>query len=112
MSLKELLQDMASTGPNHVKKLMSMADNIPSEETLQRLTESLASLVPFLPTLERFLNDGGLTRLEALSKTMPDAVTLTRLTNLLDKIPDAEVLKDLLTKVDKLEGFIDGLDLK
>jgi len=112
-ALQELLSDLVKTGPNNIKKLMALAEKLPSDSTLQQLNVTLNNLVPYIPQLERLLGDGNIKNMERLLKKVPDAKTLDRLANalpMLEKLPDKETLNKLLTKADSLQGFLDTLE--
>ena len=112
-TLQDLLKDLISTGPNNAKRLMALAEKLPSDATLQGLTTTLNSLVPYIPQLERILGDGNIKNMERLLKKVPDTKTLDRLANalpMLEKLPDSKTLKELLDKADSLQGFLDSLE--
>ena len=113
MDWKGLLTDIAKTGPSNVKKLMEVAEKLPSDSTLQQLNTTINNLIPFIPQLERILGDGNIKNMERLMKKMPDAKTLDRLSNalpMLEKLPDKQTLNRLLEKADSLKGFLDSIE--
>ena len=113
MDWKELLTDIAKTGPSNIKKLMDVAERLPSDSTLQQLNTTINNLIPFIPQLERILGDGNIRNMERLMKKMPDAKTLDRLSNalpMLEKLPDKQTLNQLLEKADSLKGFLDSIE--
>ena len=113
MDWKELLTDIAKTGPSNIKKLMDVAEHLPSDSTLQQLNTTINNLIPFIPQLERILGDGNIRNMERLMKKMPDAKTLDRLSNalpMLEKLPDKQTLNQLLEKADSLKGFLDSIE--
>jgi len=113
MSWKELLQDLVQTGPDNVKKLVQLAEKLPSDATLQKLDGTLNKLIPYIPRLERILGDGNVKNLERLVSQLPDKSTLDRLAKalpMLEKMPDKETLTKLLDKADSLKGFLDSLE--
>jgi len=113
MNWKDLLQDISKTGPSNIKKLMDIAERLPSDSTLQQLNTTINNLIPFIPQLERVLGDGNIKNLERLVKKMPDAKTLDRLSNalpMLEKLPDKQTLNQLLTKADSLKEFLDSVE--
>jgi len=110
---KELLQDLASTGPSNIKKLMDIAERLPSDSTLQQLNTTVNNLIPLIPQLEKVLGDGNIKNMERLLKKMPDAKTLDRLSNalpMLEKLPDKQTLNQLLSKADSLQGFLESVE--
>ena len=113
MSLKELAQDIAKTGPSNVKKLMEVVEHLPTDSTLRQLSITLNKLIPFIPQLEKVLGNGNIKNLERLVKKIPDAKTLDRLSNalpMLEKLPDKQTLNQLLDKADSLKSFLDSLE--
>jgi len=111
--LQDLLSDFVKTGPNNIKKLMALAEKLPSDSTLQQLNATLSALIPYIPQLERILGDGNIKNMERLLKKIPDDKTLNRLANalpMLEKLPDKETLNQLLTKADSLQSFLDSLE--
>lgn len=111
---QDLLKDLVQTGPNNVKKLMTLAEKLPSDATLQQLNVTINNLIPCIPQLERILGDGNIKNLERLLKKMPDSKTLDRLANtlpMLEKMPDKAMLNKLLDKADSLTGFLDSLEV-
>jgi len=113
MDWKALLQDIAKTGPNNVKKLMEVAEHLPTDSTLQQLNTTINNLIPYIPQLEKVLGDGNIKNMERLVKKMPDAKTLDRLSRalpMLEKLPDKEALNQLLTKAESLQGFLDSIE--
>ena len=113
MDWKELLTDIAKTGPSNIKKLMDVAEHLPSDSTLQQLSTTIDKLIPFIPQLEKILGDGNIRNMERLLKKVPDAKTLDRLSNalpMLEKLPDKQTLTRLLDKAGSLEKFLDSLE--
>ena len=113
MDWKELLTDIAKTGPSNIKKLMDVAEHLPSDSTLQQLNTTINNLIPFIPQLERILGDGNIRNMERLMKKMPDAKTLDRLSNalpMLERLPDKQTLNKLLEKADSLGKFLDSVE--
>ena len=113
MNWKGLLQDIAKTGPDNVKRLMEVAEHLPHDSTLQDLNTTLNNLIPFIPQLEKVLGNGNIKNLERLVKKIPDAKTLDRLSNalpMLEKLPDKQTLNQLLDKADSLKSFLDSLE--
>jgi len=113
MDWKDLLRDIAGTGPSNIKKLMGIAERLPSDSTLQQLSTTINNLIPLIPQLEKILGDGNIKNLERLAKKIPDAKTLDRLSNalpMLEKLPDKQTLNQLLTKADSLQGFLDSVE--
>ena len=113
MSWKELLQDLVKTGPENIKKLIEVAEKLPSDSTLKSLNATLNSLIPYIPQLERILGDGNIKNLERLLKKAPDTKTLDKLANalpMLEKMPDKQTLNLLLLKADSLQGFLNSLE--
>ena len=111
--LAELIEDFVHTGPNNVKKLMALVEKLPSDSTLQGMTTTINSLIPYIPQLERILGDGNIKNMERLLKKVPDSKTLDRLANalpMLEKLPDQKTLTELLNKADSLQGFLDNLE--
>jgi len=111
--LQELLKDFIHTGPENVKKLMSLLEKLPGDSTLQGLSTTLNNLIPYIPQLERILGDGNIKNMERLLKKVPDSKTLDRLANalpMLEKMPDNKTLRELLDKADSLQGFLDNLE--
>ena len=112
-TLQDLLRDVVQSGPGNVKKLITIAEKLPSDATLQQLTNTVNSLIPYIPQLERALGDGNLKNIEKLLKRIPDTKTLDRLTDalpLLEKMPDKATLNKLLDKADSLKGFLESLE--
>jgi len=112
-TLQDLLKDFTQTGPSNVKKLMALAEKLPSDSTLHELNTTLNSLIPYIPQLERILGDGNIKNMERLLKKVPDAKTLDRLANalpMLEKLPDKKTLEQLLSKADSLQGFLDSVE--
>ena len=110
---KSLLQDIAKTGPSNIKKLMDVAEHLPSDSTLQQLSTTINNVIPYIPQLEKILGDGNIKNMERLLKKIPDAKTLDRLSNalpMLEKLPDKQTLNQLLKKADSLKGFLDTLE--
>jgi len=113
MNWKDLLQDIAKTGPTNVKKLMDVAEHLPTDSTLQKLNTTVNDLIPYIPRLEKILGDSNIKNMERLLKKMPDAKTLDRLSNalpMLEKLPDKQTLNQLLDKADSLKGLLDSLE--
>jgi len=113
MNWKDLLQDIAKTGPTNVKKLIDVAEHLPTDSTLQKLNTTVNSLIPYIPRLEKILGDSNLKNMERLLKKMPDAKTLDRLSNalpMLEKLPDKQTLNQLLDRADSLKGFLNSLE--
>ena len=113
MDWKTLLQDIAKTGPSNIKRLMEVAEHLPTDSTLQRLDTTINNLIPYIPRLERILGDSNLKNMEKLLKKMPDAKTLDRLSStlpMLEKLPDKRTLNQLLAKADSLGEFLDSLE--
>ena len=113
MDWKELITDIAKTGPSNIKKLMEVAEHLPSDSTLQQLCSTMDKLIPLIPQLEKILGDGNIKNMERLLKKVPDAKTLDRLSNalpMLEKLPDKQTLNQLLEKADSLKGFLDTLE--
>ena len=113
MNWKGLLQDIAKTGPDNVKRLMEVAEHLPHDSTLRDLNTTINNLIPFIPQLERVLGNGNIKNLERLVKKIPDAKTLDRLSNalpMLEKLPDKQTLNQLLDKADSLKSFLDSLE--
>ena len=113
MNWKELLQDIAKTGPDNVKKLMEVAEHLPHDSTLRDLNTTINNLIPYIPRLERILGDSNIQNMERLLKKMPDSRTLDRLSNalpMLEKLPDKQTLNQLLDKADSLKSFLDSLE--
>ena len=112
-TLQDLIRDLCSTGPSNVKKLMAVAEKLPSDSTLQQLNVTINNLIPCIPQLERILGDGNIKNMERLLKKIPDTKTLDRLTNalpMLEKMPDKATLNKLLDKADSLSGFLNSLE--
>ena len=112
-TFQELLKDLVSTGPSNAKRLMALAEKLPSDTTLQGLTTTVNNLIPYISQLERILGDGNIKNMERLLKKIPDTKTLDRLANalpMLEKLPDNKTLKELLNKADSLQGFLDNLE--
>ena len=110
---KELLQDLVKTGPDNIKKLIEVADKLPSDTTLQSLNTTINALIPYIPQLEKILGDSNIKNLERLVKKMPDNETLGRLSKALpylENMPDKATLKQLIEKADSLKGFLDELE--
>ena len=113
MNWKDLLTDVAKTGPSNIKKLMDVAERLPSDSTLQQLNTTINNLIPYIPQLERILGDGNIKNLERLMKKVPDSKTLDRLSNalpMLERLPDKQTLNQLLTKADSLQHFLDSVE--
>jgi len=111
--LQELLEDFVKTGPTNVKRLLELAERLPSDDTLRRLSSNLASLIPYIPQLERILNSDGTVGLKEIAAKIPDEATLKQLAlalPALEHLPSEEVLKELLEKFGSLQGLIDALD--
>jgi len=112
-SLKELLRDVINTGPENVKKVLEVIENLPSDTTLQQLTTSLNTLIPYIPQLERVLGDGNIKNIERLVKKLPDSATLDRLSKalpMLEKMPDKATLNKLIEKAESLKDFLDEVE--
>lgn len=110
---QDLLKDILQTGPANVKRLMEVAEKMPSDATLQKLNTTANKLIPHIPQLERILGDGNIRNLERLLSSMPDTKTLDRLANalpMLERLPDKKTLNDLLSKADSLKGLLDSLE--
>ena len=110
---KELLQDVIQSGPGNVKRLLEVAEKLPSDSTLQSLNLTINNLIPYIPQLERILGDGNIRNLERLLGKMPDKKTVDKLANtlpLLERLPDQKTLNELLTKASSLEGLIKSLE--
>ena len=115
MSWRELFKEIASTGPDNFKKLLDVAERLPSDETLRGLISTVNNLTPLIPQIERIFGDGNIKNLEGLMKKIPDQKTLNRLADalpMLEKLPDKETLTQLLNKAESLTGFLDSLDSK
>ena len=113
MGLQELLKDLVKTGPENAKKLMAIAERLPSDDTLQQLNVTIRDLIPYIPQLERVLGDGNIRNMEGLLKRIPDSKTLNRLASalpMLEKLPDGKTLNDLLAKAESLQGFLNSLE--
>jgi len=113
MDWKTLLQDIAKTGPSNVKRLIEVAEHLPTDSTLQRFDTTINNLIPYIPRLEGILGDSNLKNMERLLKKMPDAKTLDRLSKalpMLEKLPDKRTLNQLLAKADSLKEFMDSLE--
>ena len=113
MVLKELLQEVCRTGPTNIKKLMELAERLPSDSTLQQLNTTVNNLIPYIPQLERILGEGNIKNLSKLMKNIPDSATIDRLSRalpLLEKMPDKATLNKLIDKADSLQGFLDSLE--
>jgi len=113
MNWKELLRDMAKTGPENVKKLMEVVEHLPTDSTLRGFNTTINSLISYIPRLEKILGDSNLKNMERLLRKMPDARTLDRLSNalpMLEKLPDEQILNQLLDRADSLKGFLDSLE--
>jgi len=112
-TLQELFKDIVKTGPDNVKKLMEVAQKLPSDSTLQQLNTTINKLIPYIPQLEKVLGDGNIKNMERLLKKMPDTKTLDRLSQalpMLEKMPDREMLNKLLDKADSLKDLLDSLE--
>ena len=113
MDWKTLLQDIAKTGPTNVRKLLDVAEHLPTDSTLQKLDTTVNNLIPYIPRLEKILGDSNIKNMERLLKKMPDAKTLDRLSNalpMLEKLPDKQALNQLLDRADSLKGFLNSLE--
>jgi len=113
MNLKDLLKEVAQTGPANFKRLLDIGEKLPSDTTLQQLNTTVNNLIPYIPQLEKILGDGNIKSMERLVKKMPDTKTLDRLVKalpMLEKLPDKKTLNELLTKADSLKGFLDSLE--
>ena len=113
MDWKALLKDFASTGPDNLKKLLSVMEKMPSDTTLHELNVTANNLIPYIPQIEKVLGDGNLKNLERLTKKIPDQKTLDRLISalpMLEKLPDKATLTQLLNKADSITGFLESLD--
>ena len=109
----DLLKDLMSTGPTNMKRLLDVAEKMPSGETLDKLNSTLNSLIPYIPQLEKILGDGNVANLERLVGRLPDAETLNRLAAalpMLEKLPDKETLLKMLEKADSLEKFLKAIE--
>jgi len=114
-TLQELLKDAVQSGPGNIKKLMALAEKLPSDATLQQLSTTINNLIPCIPQLEKILGDGNIKSMERLLKKIPDTNSLNRLTDslpILERLPDKETLSKLLEKADSLQGFLDTLEGK
>lgn len=112
-TIQELIKDLVKTGPDNVKRLVAMAEKLPSDDTLRQLNTTLSSLIPYIPQLERVLGDGNIKSMERLLKKIPDTKTLNRLADalpVLEKLPDKQTLNSLLAKADSLQGFLDSFE--
>ena len=112
-NLQDLLGDLVRTGPDNVRKLMDLVEKFPSDDTLKQLNNTLSSLIPYIPQLEKLLGDGNIKNMERLLKKVPDAKTLNRLADslpMLEKLPDKKTLNELLSKADSLQGFLDSIE--
>ena len=110
---QDFLRDFIHTGPENVKKLMSLLEKLPSDYTIQGLSTTINNLIPYIPQLERILGDGNIKNLERIMNKVPDNRTLEKLANalpMLEKMPDNKTLKELLEKADSLQGFLDTLE--
>jgi len=113
MEIKELLRDLMHSGPENVRKLMSLLEKLPSDYTLQGLSTTVNNLIPYIPQLERMLGSGNISNLERIMNKIPDNRTLEKLANalpMLEKMPDQATLNKLLEKADSLKGFLDTLE--
>jgi len=113
MSWQELLKDILQTGPTNIKKLIEVAERLPSDSTLLQLNTTINTLIPYIPQLEKILGDGNIKNMERLMKKMPDTKTLDRLCNalpMLENMPDKETLNKLISKADSLKGFLDSFE--
>lgn len=109
----DLVKDALKTGPDNVKRLVSALDHLPKDETLLRGIDLLEKLEPHLPALQTAMKNGLITKLEKLTKNVPDKKTLDRLIELaplLERIPDQATLNKLLDKTEDLKAFIDSLE--
>ena len=113
MQFKELLKDLMTTGPSNVKRLIEVAEKLPTDSTIQHLASTIDRAIPMIPTLERIMGDGNLKNLDRLMKRIPDSKTLDRLANslpLLERMPDKATLNKLMEKADSLKGFLDSIE--
>ena len=111
--LQEILRDFVQTGPENVKKLMSLLEKMPSDYTVQGLSTTINNLIPYIPQLERMLGDGNIKNMERILNKIPDTRTLEKLANalpMLEKLPDQKTLNELLEKAESLQGFLDSLE--
>lgn len=113
MGWRELIRDIAATGPENIKKMLEVAEKLPSDETLHELIAMVNDLMPLVPKIEKLFEGGNLTKLTKLIGKMPDQKTLNRLADalpMLEKLPDSATLKSLLDKADSLTGFLESID--
>ena len=111
--IADLLKDMVHSGPGNVKKLMELAEKLPSDTTLQHLSTTIDNLIPHIPQLEKILGDGNIKSMERLLKKIPDTKSIDRLAAalpMLEKLPDQKTLSELLDKASSLQGFLDNLE--
>ena len=111
--ITDLLKDIAQSGPDNLKRLLVLAERMPSDETLKSLNTTINNLIPYIPQLEKIFGDSNIKNLERLTRKIPDQRTLDRLVNaipILEKMPDKKTLSQLLDKASSLESFLNSLE--
>jgi len=111
--MKDLLTSFAKSGPENIKKMLEIGEKLPSDSTLLQLIAAFDRMYPYLPMIQKAMNNGGMEGLKTVADKIPDKETLEKLMKFapyLEKLPDTETLKQLLAKADTLESLIKKID--
>lgn len=111
--LGDLLKDVLKTGPDNIKKLVNLADKLPSDSTILQLVDTVNRLIPYIPQLEKMIGGNGLSNIEGIMANIPDSKTLNKLADalpMLKNLPDSKTLNALLSQADNLKGFLNSLE--
>ena len=111
--LQQVVKDLAKTGPDNLKKLLALAEQLPSDNTLRELTSTLNKVIPYIPQVQALLGDGRLSSLDGVLSKVPDQATLEKLSKYLpylEKIPNEATLQRLLEQAESLKKIIDVLE--